>query len=423
VPVVDVQLLVPIGAAASPAGKAGTAALAAAMMTAGTTSRTSLQIADQAAFLGASLETTSTWDATVVSLTTPKAQFDSAFALFADVALHPSFPAAEFDRVTRGWLTTLVQQRDRAPAMAERAYAAIVYGVNHPYGQPLNGTESSVGGLTAADVKAFYTAYFSPAGATIIVVGDVAPADIERRVTALFEAWSLGTVVPDEVADLARSPIPTTIYLIDTPGAPRSEVRLGGVGVARSRPDYFPVQVLNHILGGAPTSQLVQQLRTTTRSASVASTFDMRRAAGPFTVRATVVASQTDAAVATILRTLRTVRDSTLDTDVARAKSYLQHEFQSTFASTADLVQQLAVVALYGRPPDYYDYFDNYRSRVAAVRPGDVARVARRYLDTEHMVIVVVGDRTVIEPRLRALHTGPVVVWDAVHNAVHDAVK
>ena len=163
-PIADFVLVVPSGAAANPADKAGIADIASSMLTAGTATRTALQIDDQIGFLGISLAAGSSWDATTVSLTTPTAQLDSALALFADVSLHPSFPASEFARIRQERLTSLLQLRDRGPAIANRVYPAILFGANHPYGRPASGTETSVGGMTAADVSAFYHSHFVPDG-------------------------------------------------------------------------------------------------------------------------------------------------------------------------------------------------------------------------------------------------------------------
>ena len=122
-PLVDVILQIRSGGESDPAGKMGTAALVAAMLTEGTTNRTALQIADQAAYLGIQLNASSGWEQSNVSLHTPTAQLDSALALFSDVTLRPIFPTADLERVRKVRLTSLQQLRDRAPAIADRAFA------------------------------------------------------------------------------------------------------------------------------------------------------------------------------------------------------------------------------------------------------------------------------------------------------------
>src|SRR5688572_9521924 len=155
-PIADFILLVGSGGTADPAGKMGVANLTAAMLREGTTTRQSLEIADQMAFLGVRLNSGSNWESSTLSLHTPTAQLDSALALLADIALRPSFPANEFDRIKQTRLTELLQIKDQGPAIANIAYPAIVYGSSHPYGARLLGTEETVKGLTVADLQSYY---------------------------------------------------------------------------------------------------------------------------------------------------------------------------------------------------------------------------------------------------------------------------
>src|SRR5688572_3521735 len=194
-PLADFVLVVKSGAETDEPGKLGTATLATSLLKEGTTTRNSLQIADQEAFLGVEIFAGSGWDGTTLQLHTPTAQLDSALALFADVALRPAFPADELERLRKNRLTSLLQVKDRPPEIANRAYAAIVYG-SAAYGRPLTGDEASTSAIQQADVRKFYDTYFRPNNATLLVVGDVRPDDIERRVQALFGGWRRGTVPP-----------------------------------------------------------------------------------------------------------------------------------------------------------------------------------------------------------------------------------
>ena len=144
-PLADVLLAVRTGGEADPTASRARRRSSRRMLTEGTTTRSSLQIADQAAYLGVELGADSGWEQSTVSLHTPTAQLDSALALFADVALHPSFPAADLERVRKVRLTALQQLRDRGPAIADRAFATACLGEQHPYGRPLR-RHRSVGG-------------------------------------------------------------------------------------------------------------------------------------------------------------------------------------------------------------------------------------------------------------------------------------
>lgn len=414
-PVADFVLVIPSGATANPADRAGAADLVANMLTEGTTTRSALQIADQTAYLGISLFSSSGWDATTIRLSTPTAQLDSALALFADVVLRPSFPSTEFARVKQERLTALLQLKDRGPAIASLVYPTILYGKDNPYGRSPVGTETSVTAMTAADLSAFYHSYFAPNGATLIAVGDVTPAEVERKVSALFGKWARKTVPAVDVGAGLAAPV-TTIYLIDKPGAAQSSFRIGSVGVARSTPDYFPIEVMNTALGGSFTSRLNQVLREDkgyTYGAS--SRFDMRKYGGLFTASAEIVSAKSDSALVDFMKQLRGIRDTIPEMELSKTKRYLQLELPSAFETTGDIAMRLGDVALYGLPLDYYNHVVD---QIGAVTQGDAQRVGAKYIDPTHLTVLIVGDRKSIEGPIKALNIGPVVFRDANGNPV-----
>lgn len=408
-PVADFVLVVRSGGTVDPAMKAGTANLTSSMLREGTTSRSSLEIADQTAFLGISLGTSSSWDATSVSLHTPTGQLDSALALFADVALRPSFPASDFDRLRKNRLTDILQIKDRGPTIADQAYASILYGAEHPYGTPMIGTQKSIEALSVDDLKSYYSSEFRPNNATLIVVGDVKAADVERRVNALFGAWPRGDV---QVRTFGTPPSAqqTTIYLIDKPGAPQSSFRIGSVGVPRSTKDFFALSVLNTILGGSFTSRLNNTLREVKGyTYGARSGFDMRKMAGPFTASAEIVAGKSDSALLVFMSELNSIRETVPADELLRSKRYTQLRLPWNFETTPQIASGLIPIALYDLPADY---FSNYVQNIEAVTQADVQRVANQYINPATLAIVIVGDRKTIESGLRATKVGTISVRD-----------
>ena len=406
-PVVDVQLLVRSGGASDVPGRTGLASLTSQMLKEGAGRRSSLDIADQEAFLGVTLYTTSAFERSTIGLYTPTAQLDSALALFADVALRPTFPESELERLKQNRLTGLLQLRDRGPAIADRAYAAIVFGKDHPYGRPPGGDEAGTKAIGRADVQRFFDAHYRPNNATLLVVGDVRPDDIERRLRALFGEWER----KDPPA--AHYPSPpaargTTIHLIDKPGAAQSSFRIGLVGVPRSTPDFFAIEVMNTVLGVPFTSRLNRNLRETRGyTYGAGSSFSMRRHPGPFMARAEIVAAKTDSALIEFMKELRAIRETVPAEELAKAKAYLQNQLPADFETTGGIAGQLADLLTYDLPLDFYD---GYVAGVERVTPADVQRVARQYVDTERLTIVIVGDRASIEPKLRSLGVGEIVI-------------
>jgi len=414
-PIADFVLLVGSGGTADPAGKMGIANLTAAMLREGTTTRKSLEIADQIAFLGVSLNTGSSWESSTLSLHTPTAQLDSALALFADVVLRPSFPANEFERIRKTRLTDLLQLKDQGPAIANIAYPAIVYGKSHPYGARLLGTEESVAGLSVADLQSYYGTNFRPNNATLIVVGDVTQGQVEAKVNQFFGSWQRGDVTPVTYSDPPKLGT-TTIYLIDKPGAAQSSFRIATVGVPRSTKDYFALTVMNTILGGSFTSRLNNNLRETKGyTYGARSGFEMRRAAGPFIASAEIVAAKTDSALLEFLKELNAIRQSVPADELSKAKRYLQLQLPSDFETTQQIAGALVPVAMYGLPLDYYN---NYVQNIEAITQADVERVARQYINPGSLAVVIVGDRKTIEQSLKAVNIGPIFIRDMTGQAI-----
>jgi len=404
-PVADFIMLVRTGGEADPSRLGGLASLTADMLDEGTTTRNALQIADQTAFLGADLSTSSGWDRSVVLLHTTTAQLDSSLALFADVVRRPAFPAADLARVSKERLTSLLQLEDYGPAIADRVFDKVVFGDRNPYGHALSGTRESVAGIARSDITRFYHTYYRPNNATLIVVGDVRPDDVERRARDLFGAWQ-GADIPTT----QYGPVPPvrgrTIYLVDKPAAAQSSFRIGGVGVARSTPDYFAIEVMNTILGGSFTSRLNQNLRETHGyTYGAGSDFAMRREPGPFTAEAEVVAAKTDSALVQFMAELSAIRDTVPEAELTRAKQLLQLQLPGDFETTRSIASRLVPVAIYDLPLDFYN---EYVGRIGAVDQADVLRVARQEIKPDSVDIVIVGDGKLVEPGLKALDIAPV---------------
>jgi zinc protease len=409
-PLVDISLVIRSGGEADPTGKTGVATLTASLLTDGAGARDAQAIAEQQAFLGVQVGAYSGWDQSAVALHAPVAVLDSALALFADIALRPTFPAAEYDRARQQRLTELLQTKDRGPSIADRAFAAILYGEDHPYGRPLAGIESTIESLTRDDVQSFYRTFYRPNNAFLLVVGDVQPADIERRVRALFGGWTQGTI-PTTTARITPSRRERRIYVVDKPDAAQSSFRIGAVGVPRSTDDYYALQVMNTVLGGAFTSRLNNNLRETKGyTYGAGSGFSMRREAGPFAARAEIVAAKSDSALIEFLRELDAIRQPIPTAELEKAKQYLQLGLPGGFETTSDIASQLSALALYGLP---LTEPAQAVGKIGAVNTGDVQRVAAKYIDPATLAIVISGDAKTLLPALRALNVGPVEVRDS----------
>jgi zinc protease len=401
-PIVTMNLAVKTGSAADPADRAGLAAMTAALLDRGTTKRSALDLDSDLQSIGASLNANATWDGTSVSLTTLKRHLDKALDIYSEAILHPAFADAEVARLKNQRLGQLAQSRDNATQIAAVVYPAILYGASHPYGHPATGNEASVRALSATDVKTFYSTYFVPNNATLIVVGDVKPDEVAAKLEAAFAGWKAADV-PE--ARMAAAPVRdhAQIYLVDRPGAAQSVLNIGSVGVPRSTPDYYALQVLNTILGGQFVSRVNLNLREDKGYTYGARTsYDFRRAAGPFTASAGVQTAVTRQSVAEFLKELRGIRGDIpiTDAELTAAKQALILAYPRGFETPAQIAGRLSEVVQYGLPDSY---FNEYISNISKVTAADVNRVAKATIDPSNVAILVVGDRKVIEPGLRSL--------------------
>jgi zinc protease len=400
-PIVQALLITRGGLTDDPARAPGLAAFAAGMLDEGAAGRSSLELAEALEGLGASLWSAAGWDNAQVSLQVLRGRLPDALRLMADVAVRPDFPEREVVRIREERLTELNRGRDEARVIAGNAFASLLYGGTHPYGRVAS-TET-VRRIDRRALVEFHRQHYRPNVSTLILVGDVDVAD-HALVEQAFGAWQRGDVARIAVPQ-ARQADATRIFLIDRPGAAQSEIRIGHPAVARNNPDFYPLQVLNTLLGGSFTSRLNQNLRETHGyTYGARSAFAMRLGSGPFEASAAVVTAKTDSAVIEFFRELNRIRDEAVPADeLDRAKRFVALGLPQQFETTAQVAQRVAQLVVYGLPLDYYN---TYVQQIMAVTPADVQRVAREYVQPGRSAVVIVGDQRTIEAGLRALPVG-----------------
>ena len=408
VPLVQVNLLLLAGSADDPAGKFGVASLTAAMLDEGAGQRTALQIADDIEFLGAALETGSSFDASAVRLNVPSARLDAALPIMADVALRPTFPQAELDRLRQERLTTLLQARDDAAQVAPLAFSRVVFGGTHRYGTAAMGTPSTLKAFTTMDLRAFHSAMYQPSSATLVVAGDVRADTVVPLLEKQFGGWKAAGPATRAAVSQAPQLAERQVTIVDMPGAAQSQVRIGWVGVPRSTPDYFTLQVLNTILGGSFTSRLNQNLREKNQFAYGASSrFDMRLAAGPFFAGAGIQTNKTTEALREFFNELTAIGAPVSADELAKAKNYVALGFPSEFETIEDLASHIEEMVVYKLPDDY---FSHYIANIQAVTAAAVQKAAATYIQPGKFAVVIAGDRKAIEAGVRSLKLGHVRV-------------
>jgi predicted Zn-dependent peptidase len=408
VPLVQLNLVVHAGSGDDPDGRFGIASLTAAMLDEGAGERSALEIADDVEFLGADLSTASSFDASAVRLNVPARALADALPIMVDVVARPTFPADELERLRQERLTALLQARDDPAAIAAPAFARVVFGDEHRYGTSALGTTATLSAFSVAQLRAFHAQRYRPGNATLIVVGDIAAAGGLPSIERAFGTWAAGDVPRREPLPRAPEIDAVRVVVVDMPGAEQSQIRIGSVGVARSTPDYFALQVLNTLLGGSFTSRLNQNLREEHGYAYGASSrFDMRLAPGPFTAAAGVQTDKTAESLTEFFNELEAIREPIGAEELAKAKNYLALGFPSEFETIGDLAGRLEEVAIYGLPQRY---FGDYTANISAVTAAAVQRAAETHVRPDRLAVVIAGDLERIGPAVRALELGPLRV-------------
>ena len=410
VPMVAANLVIRTGSDANPLGKVGLANFVGEMLDEGTTTRGALEIADEVAGLGAALATGSTMDAMTIRARSLLKNFEATLGLMADVALRPSFPAEEIERQRTSRLADLVQGRDNPRQVAAEVMAAALYGPRHPYGYTEIGTEASVRGLTRDDMVTFWERHFVPGNAALVVAGDISMAELHVLAERAFGPWEGEAEAPVTLGEPETTA--ARVIIVDKPGAPQTELRVADIGAARSSPDFRALQVMNMALGGLFSSRINLNLREEHGySYGAFSTFVFRRGAGPFVAAAGVRTDTTALSVVEVLSEIAGMAAQSMGAEeLQKAKDAMANSLPGAFETSLDAANSFSNIFVYDLGLDYYT---QYAEQVNAVTAAQALDVARRYLVPDDLVVIAVGDRSVIEADLRALDRGPVDVLNA----------
>lgn len=406
VPIIQMNLVIKAGSVDEPADKLGLSGLTANMMDEGAAGKTALQLSDEIDFLGTSISVSGGLHTSIVAMRSTTSKFDASLKLFSDIVLRPDFPENELARLQKQYLTSLYQAYDRPQAIAAAASGQLVFTKEHPYGRTTIGTETSIKSLTVSDLKNFYSSYYKPNNALLVVVGDVTAKEIVAQLEKSFAGWQKGAVQPAVVAK-PKQVKGRSLYLIDKPEAAQSVIRISRVGAERSTEDYFPLLVMNTILGGSFTSRLNQNLREKNGySYGAGSGFSFRPTAGPFTASSDVQTDVTDKAVKEFMKELDGISKPVSDEELSKAKNYIALGYPDNFSNVGSIASQIAEMVLYNLPESY---FNDYIGNVLAVKKEDVRRVAKKYIDTDNLAIIIVGDKAKVEMGLSQAKIGKIV--------------
>jgi zinc protease len=392
VPVVSANLVLRSGGDANPLDKPGLASFTAALLDQGTATRNALQLAEEVAQIGASLTTGTSRDATTIASSSLSRNFPAALALVADVALRPSFPAEEVERVRATRLSALIEQRANPNQVVTNVTGKVLYGT-HQYGFSEIGTTESNKQLTRDDLQAFWRQHFVPGNAALVVTGAITVPELRKLAQSAFGSWPRGTVAPAKLGVPASAP--PRLVIVDRPGSPQTQLRIATFGVPRSSPDYVPVRVMNTILGGMFASRINMNLREQhgyTYGAN--SQFVFWRSGGPFAVGTGVRTDVTAPAVHEVMLELTKMSETRVTPEeLTLAKDAITLQLPALFETSDRTTTSLSTLFTHGLPLNYYS---NLSEQISVVDAQAVQEVAKKHLVADKFVVVAVGDRSKI---------------------------
>lgn len=419
VPVVNMSLMVNAGYAADQFGKPGLAKLAMTMMQEGTKTRSALQLSDDLANAGASLNTYSNLDNSYLNMNALKINLDESLKLFTDVLFNPSFPEKNFERVQKEQLLTIRQEQSQPITMGLRIIPHLLYGDGHAYSNSFtgSGTESSVKAIKRDDLVKFHDTWFAPNNSVLVVVGDINADELKTKLESSFASWKKHTVPEKNIknVDIAAQP---SIYIIDKPGAMQTIIFATEISPSAKDPDYEKIQMMNRILGGEFTSRLNMNLREDKHWAYGAASIDIA-AKGPgfFVAYAPVQTDKTKESIHEILKELtQYVGDKpATEEEFDKVQKNEVMQLPGVWETNSSVLNQLQSAIEYDRG---LNYLKNYPSMLQDLTLTDIRNAATKVDKPKNITWVIVGDRSKIEKGIQELNLGPIKYIDTEGNEV-----
>lgn len=409
-PIVAFGMYLKTGAVRDPENLPGLAGFTAQMLSEGTISKSSQEIAAAFEFIGSRLSIDGRREYTLLSAETLTKHWSKGLELAADVLVNPTFPDHELERVRREHLTDLRRGKDEPNIVAEQLMSGLVYDKGTGYGHAIAGTETSVEALTRNDILSQFSRYYGPANSELIVVGDVSVNEAMQKAEEIFGDWAGGLDTDSPPAPVGTQP-PAVIYLVDRPGAPQSVIRAMHTTIARRHPDYFGLTMANYVFGGQFSARLNQNLRQDKGySYGYQSHIQWYQSASLLLAGGSV---QTGATKESVIETLKEFNEVQKERPITQeeldaAKDGVLRGYPASFERPGAVLGQLLQLVQFDLPDTY---FHTVRPSIEALTLTDVHRISEEWICPDQLKILIVGDRQEVEFGLQELEL-PIVYLD-----------
>lgn len=406
VPTVRVAVSFDAGMASDPRDRLGLSALMLSLLEAGTTTRSTIEIAEEQERLGASISTAQSMDRTSISLYALKANLAPSLDLLEDVIRNPAFAPGEIERLRAIQLAGIAAEKTQPQGLASRAIFPLLYGEAHPYGVSASGRgdTATVQAITRDDLTGYHGRWIVPGKAEIFVAGDVTMAQIRPLIDAHFGQWPQNRMAsPQKDFTVPVPPAQPGIFLIDRPQSPQSIILGGFVTQAKGSDDLVPFHAANTVLGDDFLSRLNTDIREVKGwSYGVRAYLATRAERSPYIVSAPVQADQTGPAIAAMRADMAQFLDGkgVTPAEYNRVIKGEIAQLPARFETASAVLGQMQADALYGRP---FDYVESLGQRYSALTPEEMDAAARAIIDPARLSWIVVGDKSRIAGQLDAL--------------------
>ena len=409
-PTVTVQMVVQgAGGLYDPADRPGLASMTAAMFKEGTATLNSKQISEAIDDLGATLFFNAgfgTADARVIASGLSE-NFDQWLALTISVLQTANFPDGELQKLKQRQLTGLRQQRSQPQFLASEMFHKAVYG--NFAASVVTATPASVAAMTSEEMKAWRDQRYAPQNAIIAIAGDVSAKQLVPKLNRALGSWKKSDF-RQAVPVSPKAAAEKKVWLVDRPQSVQTNLMMGNLAIDRANPDYIALAVLNRVLGGGASARLFMNLREEkSYTYGAYSSLSASELVGPWQATSEVRTEVTGGAMTEFIKEFERLRNEKVPAaELEQAQRSIAAAFALSLEQPTEVLNYAITRKRFGLPEDYWD---TYPARVAAVTPEEIERVAKKYISTDNIQIVAVGDAAKIKSVMQKY--GPVTVYSS----------
>jgi len=400
IPLTSVAIIFKGGSDQDPSTKSGLSHITSRLLTEGTTNKSSEEIHEHLDFMASTLTATTYHEYTILYTQSLNENCLETHNLLSDILANANFPELEFDRVKTQELTDIKSISDDPVAMSRLASRSVIYNNNYPLSHPIRGTESSLELIEQESISNQYKKTYLPENSTILVVSGKPKTEIIADMKNSLYDWLSQTPdshVKNEPCNnnsgLHQGP---SIYILDKPSSPQSVIRAGMLTIHRTHPDYFAMTLINYIFGGQPTSRLFKNLRQDKGySYGYYSAIEWSQITSALIAGGSV---ETKVTKESIIETLKEFKEISSEMPITQselnlAKQGILKGYASQFETQDQYIDNLAQIALYDLPLDYYK---NYVKNINNISLEQIRETATSRIKLDGLSITVVGDKKLL---------------------------